>query len=371
MPSAGQRAAGSRKTAARHADQRSAMNKPVSEPRLPGDPLAALPLRTPDGGALNLWDQGLAGRAALLWFSGPTPSQALRETLARALAELDGYETLAYEVTPANPAAQTGSPLELAVDSGEAGKVFGVAAPGIAVLDAARRIAGVFPEAAAEQALSLCRDLFARSAPAAVGAQAPVLLVPGLFEPALCRRLIEHWNVSEKRADTVSSSAHGDSYASAAFKKRRDVWIADPALLQILQQRIGRRAVPEIRKAFNFRVVHGEVMRIGCYDSADGGYFRAHRDNTTPFTAHRQFAMSVNLNTGEYEGGDVRFPEYGRQHYRPDAGGAVIFSCSLLHEALPVTKGRRFGLFTFLYDEEGRRAEQRMRQERGLDGARR
>jgi len=55
-------------------------------------------------------------------------------------------------------------------------------------------------------------------------------------------------------------------------------------------------------------------MRIGCYDSADGGYFRAHRDNTTPYTAHRQFAMSVNLNTGEYEGGDVHFPEYGRQH---------------------------------------------------------
>jgi predicted 2-oxoglutarate/Fe(II)-dependent dioxygenase YbiX len=166
----------------------------------------------------------------------------------------------------------------------------------------------------------------------------------------------------------VSSVAHGDSYASAAFKKRRDVWIADPALLQILQQRIGRRAVPEIRKAFNFRVVHGEVMRIGCYDSADGGYFRAHRDNTTPYTAHRQFAMSVNLNTGEYEGGDVRFPEYARQLYRPGVGGAVIFSCSLLHEALPVSKGRRFGLFTFFYDEEGRRAEQRMHQEHGLEG---
>jgi predicted 2-oxoglutarate/Fe(II)-dependent dioxygenase YbiX len=341
------------------------MSKPVTDNRLPGDPLAALPLKNAAGENVNLWDQSLAGRAVLLWFSGASPSAAAREALSRDLSELESLETLLYEVGP----QPTETPLKLAIDGGEAARMLGVAPPGFAVLDSARRLTAVLPEGALEQALALCRDQFARSASDPVGAQAPVLLVPGLFEPELCRRLIEHWNVSEKRADTVSSVTHGDSYASAAFKKRRDVWIADPALLQTLQQRIGRRAVPEIRKAFNFRVVHGEVMRIGCYDSADGGYFRAHRDNTTPYTAHRQFAMSVNLNTGEYEGGDVRFPEYGHQLYRPGAGGAVIFSCSLLHEALPVTKGRRFGLFTFLYDEEGRRAEQRMRQERGLEGA--
>jgi len=342
------------------------MNKPVTDTRLPGDPLAVLPLKNAAGEGVNLWDQSLAGRAVLLWFSGSSHAAA-RETLSRHLSELESLETLLYEVAP-----QPGeSPLKLAIDGGEAARMLGVAPPGFAVLDSARRLIAVLPESALEQALALCRDLFARTSSEAVGGQAPVLLVPGLFEPELCRRLIEHWNVSEKRADTVSSVAHGDSYASAAFKKRRDVWIAEPQLLQILQQRIGRRAVPEIRKAFNFRVVHGEVMRIGCYDSADGGYFRAHRDNTTPYTAHRQFAMSVNLNTGEYDGGDVRFPEYGRQLYRPGVGAAVIFSCSLLHEALPVTKGRRFGLFTFLYDEEGRRAEQRMRQERGLEGARR
>jgi hypothetical protein len=29
----------------------------------------------------------------------------------------------------------------------------------------------------------------------------------------------------------------------------------------------------------------------------------------------------------------------------------VIFSCSLQHEALPVTSGRRFALLSFFYDE--------------------
>ena len=47
----------------------------------------------------------------------------------------------------------------------------------------------------------------------------------------------------------------------------------------------------------------------------------------------------------------MRFPEFDRQLYRPPAGGAVVFSCGLLHEVVPVTRGRRFGLFTFLHDQ--------------------
>ena len=58
-------------------------------------------------------------------------------------------------------------------------------------------------------------------------------------------------------------------------------------------------------------------------------------------------AMTLNLNTGEYEGGHLRFPEYGGHLYRPATGDAVLFSCVLAHEATPVTAGRRFVLLTF------------------------
>ena len=60
--------------------------------------------------------------------------------------------------------------------------------------------------------------------------------------------------------------------------------------------------------------------------------------------------MTLNLNTDEYEGGELRFPEFGPNLYRPGAGDAVVFSCSLLHEALDVTKGSRFTLLSFLLD---------------------
>ncbi len=68
--------------------------------------------------------------------------------------------------------------------------------------------------------------------------------------------------------------------------------------------------------------------------------------------AFRQFAVSLNLNTGEYEGGDLEFPEFDNDLYSPPAGGAVVFSASLLHAAKPVTRGKRYVLLTFLHDAQ-------------------
>jgi predicted 2-oxoglutarate/Fe(II)-dependent dioxygenase YbiX len=89
---------------------------------------------------------------------------------------------------------------------------------------------------------------------------------------------------------------------------------------------------------------------VSCYDSEDGGHFRAHRDNTTKGTAHRRFAVSINLNE-EFEGGRVSFPEYGPRGYKAPPGGAVVFSCSLLHAVSKVTEGRRYAFLPFLYDD--------------------
>ena len=90
---------------------------------------------------------------------------------------------------------------------------------------------------------------------------------------------------------------------------------------------------------------------VAAYDSEEGGYFHPHRDNTTAGTAHRQFACSINLNAEEYEGGDLSFPEFGSRTYRPPTGGAVIFSCSLPHEATAVTNGTRYAFLPFFYDD--------------------
>ena len=159
--------------------------------------------------------------------------------------------------------------------------------------------------------------------------------------------LIAYWAGRDKLTNTID--APGGNIASAELKRRQDVQVDDQVLFGRLREALVRRISPLILQAFHTTINVLEAPVIGCYDTDSGGWFRRHRDNTTPATANRQFAVSLNLNgDDEYDGGEVRFPEFGRQLYRPVAGGALVFSCSLLHEVVPVTRGRRIGLFTFM-----------------------
>jgi Uncharacterized iron-regulated protein len=136
----------------------------------------------------------------------------------------------------------------------------------------------------------------------------------------------------------------------ASHKKRKDYTVEDPALIRQIQSRILRRIVPEIQKVHQFKVTRMERYIVSCYAAEDGGHFRAHRDNTTRGTAHRRFAVSINLNDA-FEGGEVSFPEYGPRSFKAPPGGAVVFSCSLLHAVSRVTSGRRYAFLPFVYDD--------------------
>ena len=181
---------------------------------------------------------------------------------------------------------------------------------------------------------------------------APVLLTPRIFEPAFCERLIALYRQIGgepsgfmREVDGVTTLMMNDQH-----KRRSDVLIEDEMLQQQAVARLNRRLLPQIEKVFNFKATRIERYLVARYDAETGGFFRPHRDNTTKGTAHRRFAVSINLNA-DYEGGDLRFPEFGPRTYRPPPGGAVVFSCSVLHEATAVTKGERFAFLPFLYDE--------------------
>lgn len=198
---------------------------------------------------------------------------------------------------------------------------------------------------------------------------APVLLVPHLLEPELCRRFIAYCEArgAEDSGYMKTDPATGRTVlvVDHQHKRRADCMIEDEELRAALRARVMRRLVPAIQRAFQFRVTRMERYLIGRYDSDGGGHFRPHKDNTTRGTAHRRFAVSINLDTDAYEGGDLRFPEFGMRTYRPPSGGAVVFSCSLLHEATPVTRGVRHCILPFLYDEAA--AQVRLENARYLD----
>jgi peroxiredoxin/predicted 2-oxoglutarate/Fe(II)-dependent dioxygenase YbiX len=196
---------------------------------------------------------------------------------------------------------------------------------------------------------------------------APVLRIPRVFEPEFCQRLIDFHQETGGSVSGFMQQRDGKTFGviDGRFKRRFDRELAWEGELRLeCKRRIEARIAPELARSFQFKATRIERYLIACYDAADGGRFRAHRDNTTGGTAHRQFACSINLN-GDFEGGDLRFPEFGPRTYRPEVGGAVIFSCSLLHEATRVTAGRRFAFLPFLYGDEA--AEIRRRNAGQLD----
>lgn len=195
---------------------------------------------------------------------------------------------------------------------------------------------------------------------AGVPLHAPVLVVPRVFEPEMCRRLVDFYDRQGGLPSGTMRQVGGKTVAVLDdFKSRKDATIQDDAFRVELRSRIETRLIRQINRAFQFNPTRIERYIVACYDANDGGYFRPHRDNTTSATAHRKFACSINLNAEEFEGGDLRFPEFGPKTYRPPTGGAVVFSCSLLHEATPVTRGRRYAFLPFFFDEAGEELRQK------------
>jgi predicted 2-oxoglutarate/Fe(II)-dependent dioxygenase YbiX/peroxiredoxin len=189
---------------------------------------------------------------------------------------------------------------------------------------------------------------------AGVPLYAPVLIAPRVFEPDMCKRLIAYYEADGGAPSGVMRDVDGKTVGVLDdFKRRSDASVTDADLRQQVLVRLRRRLLPEIKRVYQFEATRLERYMVACYDAAEGGYFRPHRDDETLGTAHRRFAVSINLNAEAFEGGDLRFPEFGPRTYRPPTGGAVVFCCSLQHEATPVTKGRRYAFLPFLYDEAG------------------
>lgn len=187
---------------------------------------------------------------------------------------------------------------------------------------------------------------------AGIELQAPVLFLPNVLEPELCGDLLAYYRKHGGEESGFMREVDGKTVAiqDHAHKRRADCTIQDETLIGHVKGRIKRRIVPEIAKVHQFHVTRIERYIVACYSADIKGHFRQHRDNTTKGTAHRRFAVSINLND-EFEGGEVRFPEYGPRSFKPPAGGAVVFSCSLLHAVSPVTRGERYAFLPFLYDD--------------------
>ncbi len=307
------------------------------------------------------------GRPAVMVLAGKLPPAAVMPLVAALSGRADAFAGLDADVLVLVSAANlawlrvkrpTPMPDMIHCPTSEAFEQAGVDAcgPVVLVVDRGQRIVArldpALPGVAVEAALAALATLRGE-APTTLSCPAPVLMVSNLFDRALCTRLIETFEGGRQTTGAMASvDVEGRTLnrVDEGKKHRLDVEL-DPSseihahVLDLLD----RRLLPEIRRAFHVEIAHIDRVLIARYDET-GGYFRRHRDNTAPHVAYRQFALSVNLNTDAYDGGELVFPEYGGHRYQPPTGAGMVFSGSLLHEALPIRRGQRYVLLTFLHD---------------------
>lgn len=359
---------------------------------LVGDPVPSFSVRGITNPQFSF--DSAAGRYIVVTFLGSAASPGAQEFLAKMHAEigcLDDQFACAFIVTNDPLDEQSGllkerqPGLRVFLDFDfEMGKLFGAVGRqddnGSAVaimtwiLDPGMRVLKILPITdLATHYEEICAALDGQPVPKAnVDAWAPILVVPNVFEPDFCHKLIAYAETAgfndSGYMDTDPTTGETVLVVDHGHKRRSDCSIDDERLRNALKARIRRRLVPAIARAFQFTASRIERYVIARYDSKSGGHFRPHKDNTTLGTAHRKFAVSIGLDADRYEGGNLRFPEFGPRTYRPPTGGAIVFSCSLLHEVLPVTNGERYAVLPFLYDEAA--AEIRLENAKHLQDAR-
>lgn len=207
-----------------------------------------------------------------------------------------------------------------------------------------------------EKLLAGLQEMAARRPRGLLGLHPPVPVIPNVLDSETCARLVEIWDRPVPLWESDGKVSEGFNVEKGDFKVRNDSYgnvvqyiVRDAALMRELDAKVMRRIIPQMDKAFGYSPTSREQYRIACYDAAAGGSLPPHRDNPTEATKHRRFTVSVNLNNGSFEGGELAFRESSDHLYDVDEGTVIVWSASLLHEVLPVTRGRRFILGAHLY----------------------
>jgi len=337
-----------------------------------GDIVPPVALATADGGKLDLLADDIAGNYTILVLCGDVADD-------RAAAEIERFRTAGDTVTAAGgrlflivpPAPGDAGPLLRRLSlpfpavTDQAGALFeAFGAEGAAVTTVVLRpnnhVMAVIDGGAADHPAATLEVIRAdeenrRMRPAM--RHPPVLIVPDVLSRKDCQHLISIFNFE---GNVWVEPGHGTQNMTGDYKMRIpdygredriDHWIISEKTTDFVTDRLRARLFPEIAKAFQYEITRFERYRIGSYKGERHGEAHGHRDNSDDMVAHRRFAASINLNSEQFDGGELRFPEYGGQVYRPETGAAIVFSSSILHEALPVTKGQRFVLLSFLFGD--------------------
>ena len=339
---------------------------PGSAGAFPGDIAPQCTLPALDGRNVDIRADDIAGNPIVLLFC-PRFSEAVADALAGVVAAQQyfsaaGARLFAITLDDAKIAQAQNIPFPVLLDSdGTVFRTFDAEArevPTTVVLRPNQHVMAILkssPSVQATEALAHVNRLVEERQPMLMTHHPPVLIVPDVLSAGDCRDLITIFTHAVRLScrpapgSTTSAPTTRCAYPNMAAQIASTTGSSTSPLQHYCT---GASSNACSRDSQSLPVPHHTLGKAtyGCYQGERGGELHGHRDNVEP-TPYRRFAMSINLNLEQFAGGELRFPEFGDQRYRPPNGTAIVFSSSLLHEALHVTSGRRLVLLAFLFGD--------------------
>ena len=136
-------------------------------------------------------------------------------------------------------------------------------------------------------------------------------------------------------------------------KIRYDLFINDKELLSKIDNVVYSKLYGMILTELNRNAKYRESWKVGFYSSENHGFYNYHRDDTGN-TRYRNVSFSLSLcEPDSYEGGEIHFKELDMK-FKLKKNQCIFFDPGVLHGVTTITKGSRYVLLGFMFDEEGK-----------------
>jgi predicted 2-oxoglutarate/Fe(II)-dependent dioxygenase YbiX len=134
-------------------------------------------------------------------------------------------------------------------------------------------------------------------------------------------------------------------------KIRNDYFISSENLITKIDNIVYDQLYNNVCEHFS-TIKYREKWKIGHYLSDNEGFYNFHTDDARE-TKYRKTSMVCALSDpNDYEGGELFFKDLNKT-FKLQKGSVIVFKSSLLHGVKAVTKGQRYVMISFFFDDHG------------------
>jgi len=174
------------------------------------------------------------------------------------------------------------------------------------------------------------------------------------FEDIFTDEELEHitqWGEISNLSDAEVGGGEDGLHIVPEIRVSKVSWIDIEENTKWIYDRLASAAIEaNVEMNWNFDLIgFGDTLQYTKYYGENEGHYSWHAD-IGPGVSHRKLSIIVQLSDeDEYEGGDINLKIGSRDLDLPKKkGGVIVFPSFILHRVLPVTKGSRKSLVSWI-----------------------